>query len=308
MTAITLTGDNSYLIFTELRRLEENFRNENDAIGIERIDAGEMEAADFLHHLQSVPLLSSKRFLAVRGFSRNKYLSEKVEQIISSLDEGTDLVILEPNPDKRTRSYKALHQLTDWHEYTVLDERKLVGWIVEYVEADGGRINRTDAAYIVTRLTADQQLLKNELDKLLNYQAEITRQTIDLLTEPSPQSNVFDLLDAAFSSSARRTILLYRELRQQNVEPLSILAMIGWQLCVLALVSAAGTRDAGSISREAGLNPFVIRKSQRVLQALSRERVERLLRQTMKTEYELKTQSIDADEAIIQLLIEIALT
>ncbi len=308
MTAITLTGDNSYLIFTELHRLEENFRNENDAIGIEHIDAGEMEAAEFLHHLQSVPLLSNKRFLSVRGFSRNKDLSEKVEQIISSLDEGTDLVILEPNPDKRTRLYKALHQLTDWHEYTVLDERKLVGWIVEYVEANGGRINRTDAAYIVTRLTADQQLLRNELDKLLNYQAEITRQTIDLLTEPSPQSNVFDLLDAAFSSSARRTVLLYRELRQQNVEPLSILAMIGWQLGVLALVSAAGTRDIGSISREAGLNPFVIRKSQRVLQKLSRERVERLLRQTMKTEYELKTQSVDADEAIIQLLTEIALT
>src|SRR3546814_19438404 len=61
----------------------------------------------------------------------------------------------------------------------------------------------------------------------------------DLLT---PQSTIFELLDAALSGNTRRALELYEEQRSMKVEPQQIIAMLAWQLHVLAVVKAAGER------------------------------------------------------------------
>ncbi len=70
-----------------------------------------------------------------------------------------------------------------------------------------------DAKYLVMRVGANQQTLSNELAKLLSYDKAITRQTIDLLTEQTPQSTIFELLDAAFAGNSKKAMELYAEQR-----------------------------------------------------------------------------------------------
>lgn len=302
----TLTGNNSYLIFSKLRQLEQDFLKSNEQIGIEKFDGVEVDPAEFIAAIKTMSLFAPKRLLIVYDLSANKILAEQIEQIISSVSDTTSLVIIEANPDKRTSYYKNLQKLTDLQEFRQLDENQALSWIKSYVKDMGGEISSSDAKYLVGRLSVDQQLLHNELDKLIAYQPKVTTKTIDLLVEPTPQSSVFELLDTAFAGNKHRTLSIYNDQRQQNVEPLAILGMIGWQLHALAIVSLAGDRNVDTIARETRLNPFVIRKSQALLKQRSFGQIKQLIDDTLKTDIRLKSQYVDEDEALMQLLIRIA--
>lgn len=301
-----LTGNNSYLIFNKLSQLEQDFLKSNEQIGIEKFGGADIEFAEFMASIKAVSLFAPKRFLVVYELSANKALAEQIEQIISSISDMIDLVIVEVNPDKRTRYYKTLQKLTSLQEFRQLDENQTLSWIKSYVKEAGGEIGVSEARYLVSRLSIDQQLLHNELDKLIAYKPKITIETIDLLVEPTPQSSVFELLDTAFAGDTQRAISIYKDQRQQNVEPLAILGMIGWQLYALATVSLAGDRSIDAIARDTKLNPFVVRKSQALLRQRSFDQIKELTYEALKTDIRLKSQHVDEDEALIQLLIKIA--
>ena len=153
---------------------------------------------------------------------------------------------------------------------------------------------------------ANQLLLSSELDKLLTFDPAITRETIDQLTEPAPQSSIFELLDAAFAGKTKRMVELYEQQRAQKVEPQQIMAMIAWQLHILAIVKTAGERNADQIAREASLNPFVVRKSMGITKNLNYKQLKDLVHRAYLLDIKLKSQTIDADEALQHFLLTVS--
>jgi len=238
--------------------------------------------------------------------SAQKIVQEALEQLLDSVTDTTDLVIVEPKVDKRTSYYKALQKKTDFREFKELDERQLAQWLVNQAKLDHGNLSSADALYLVRRVGANQLLLANEVQKLLSFQSDITRQTIDELTEPTPQSSVFDLLDAALNGNRQKTVELYHEQRQQKVEPLAIMGMLAWQLHILALVKAAGERSAGAIASEGKVNPYVVSKTQQVARNCSLGQVKRWVQNAARLDVRLKSQPIDADEAVINYLLQLS--
>lgn len=302
----TLTGDNSYLIFEKLKELEQDFLKSNDPIGIEKFEGIDIEFAEFVASINTMSLFAPKRFLVVYDLSANKVVADKIEQIISSVSDATDLVLVETSPDKRTRYYKTLQKLTNLQEFRQLDENSILSWVKSYAQQAGGSIGNSETRYLLSKLSTDQQLLHNELDKLIAYKPTITEQTIDLLVEPMPQGSIFELVNVAFSGDAKKTLEVYKDQRRQNVEPLAILGMISWQLHALATVSLAGNRSVDTIASESNLNPFVIRKSQALLERRSFAQIKELIGEALKTDLRTKSQHVNEDEVLIQLLLKIA--
>ncbi|MET1033401.1 MAG: DNA polymerase III subunit delta, partial [Candidatus Saccharimonadales bacterium] len=216
------------------------------------------------------------------------------------------LLIYEPKLDKRGTYYKTLKKITDFRDFADLDALGLSKWAVEYAKEQGGLISSNDARLLIDRIGPDQQRMQSELDKLLSYDPAITRQTIELLTEPTPQSTVFELLDAAFAGRTEHAFTLYREQRSLKVEPQAIIAMLAWQLHVLAVVKAAGARPSDEIAKISKLNPFVIRKSQGLVRHLTLTHIKRLVADLLTLDMQLKRTSIDADEALQLYLLKLA--
>jgi DNA polymerase III delta subunit len=151
---------------------------------------------------------------------------------------------------------------------------------------------------LISRIGINQQLLLNELNKLLAYDEHITKDTIVAMTESMPQSTVFELLDAAFSGNAKRAIELYREQRALRVEPQMIVGMLAWQLHILAVVKASGTKSANEIAQSAKLSPYVVQKSQGLVQRLSMPRLSQIVTELLQLDIASKRSSMDADEAL----------
>jgi DNA polymerase-3 subunit delta len=178
--------------------------------------------------------------------------------------------------------------------------------LVKTAKGRGGALSSSDARYLVERVGTNQQILANELDKLLLYNEQVTRQTIDTLTDETPQSTIFQLLEAAFAGQTKRALKLYEEQRAMKVEPQQIIAMLAWQLHILAVIKTAGERTADEIARAAKLNPFVVRKSQAVARNLSPGEFKNLIRRLLKIDVASKRTSIDTDEALQHYLLTIS--
>lgn len=293
-----LTGENSFALKRRLDELVDKFVSKNGELALERFDAEEAEASSIIEAIQALPFLSARKMVVVRNGSANKQLADSIEQTINSVPDSTELIFHEPQIDKRTAYFKVLSHQTRLEQFGELDRISLANWLVAEAKAQNARLSFSDATYLVDRLGQNQQMLYNELAKLVIYNAGISKANIDLLTDPTPQSKVFDLLDAAFSGRKARALELYEDQRAQKVEPQLILGMIGWQLQLLALIKTAENQSAEKIAKDSGLNPYPVRKAGSLAAKLSNEQLRELVSEALQLDVKSKTTSLDLDEAL----------
>lgn len=294
----TLTGNNSFLLKAELDKLVTTFVAEHGDLALERIDGEEAEYDRIRESLESMPFLASKKLVVLRAPSANKQFLEKAEALLANISEITDVIIHEPKLDKRTAYAKYLQKNTEYKEFSELDAPSLARWLCEEAKRSGGDLSIADANYLVRRIGPKQQLLANELKKLLIMGTPIDRKLIDNLTEPTPQSSVFDLLESAFGGNYRRVMELYEEQRSQNIEPQQIIALLAWQLHVLAVCVWSGGKNSGEIAREAKLNPYVVQKTMGLARDLTKSQVKSYTHKLLELDEAIKTSAVQVDDAL----------
>jgi DNA polymerase-3 subunit delta len=188
----------------------------------------------------------------------------------------------------------------------VLDGNGLARYLADYAKQQGGSLSSGDARLLIDRVGLNQLILQHEVDKLVSYDPKISRASIELLTDRTPQSSIFELLDAAFAGNVKRAMSLYGEQRTARVEPQQILAMLIWQLHILAVVKTAGPRSADTIAKEAKISPFTVRKSVDLARRLSLTQLKTRVSDLLKIDLDLKSKSMNADEALQLYLLRLA--
>lgn len=302
----TLAGPNDFALSEDLKRLVKEFQAAHGDLAVERLDGEEADFAKLREAAVSLPFLAARKLVILRAPSANKQFVEQFEALLGEVPDTTDLILVEPKLDKRTVYYKTLKRQTEFRDFPELDDQALAGWLVAAAKRRSVSLNSADARYLVDRAGTNQQLLSSELDKLSLYDSKITRATIDLLTDQSPQSTIFQLLEAAFAGNDRQALKLYDEQRALKVEPPQIVAMLAWQLHAMAVVKTAGDRPVETIAKEAKLNPFVVRKSQTAVRHLTLASLKRLITELADLDSRSKTAGIDTDEALRYYLLSLS--
>ena len=303
---ITLTGANAYALGREQAKLMADFEVEQGDMGLERLDGDEATFERISEALTSLPFLSNKKMVLIRSGSANKQFAERAADLLNEVPETTDVIVVEPKLDKRSGYYKYLKKSTDFREFNELDNNGLARWLVQSAKEQGGILSQADATFLVGRVGANQQLLANELEKLVLYSDKITRASIEALTEPTPQSTVFELLDAAFAGNTKRAMQLYAEQRALKVEPQQIIAMLAWQLHVLALIKTAGERSPQAIASEAKISPYVVQKSSGIARKLTLPELKRLVADLAEIDARSKRETFSIDDALQHYLLTLA--
>jgi len=299
----TLSGPNSFALQLELQNIVHNFIAHYGNFGIERMDASQNTTQELLESLQAIPFLAGKRMVLIQDPSENKQLIEKFPDIVDTISEDTDIVFVQTKFDKRSSFYKFLKKRSEFMEFEELHEPALIRWIQDYVTSQKGVIRTADARFLISRVGMSQRSIQSELHKLLTYSTAISRESIELLTVPTVQSTIFDLIDAACTGNTAKAIYIYKEQRSQKVDPLQIVAMLVWQLHILAIIKYGKGKKVDAIAREAKLNPYVVRRSSSLVQKMSLSHIRSLVSRTRDLERRLKREPIDGDEALLELLI-----
>lgn len=306
-----LSGTNNFLLRAELRKLVAGFLAEQgdgadmaQDMYMERLDGEDASFERMQEALQSLPFLVAKKLVVLQAPGANKQFAERAKDLLDELPETTDLIIVEPKLDKRSAYYKFLKKQPGYTECTELDEMGLAKWLVALAREKKAQLTLADAKYLVERVGGNQQVLASEVEKLSLYHPDITRTDINALTVAMPQSTIFQLLEAAFAGNTRQALALYGEQRALKVEPQQIIAMLAWQLHVLALVKAAGSNASpDTIAREAKMSPYVVRKSAGIARKLTIARTRQLIGDLVTIDERLKRESLNADDVLLEYLV-----
>ena len=303
---VILCGSNSFLIELEYKKLVDEFLSANGDLAIEKL-SGESITYDYLvSSVQAVPFLSDRKMVIIDGLSLNKELVEKFERLEAVVADSTDLVIKEVSIDKRTAFYKLLKKQGGFNEFGDLDDFALSKWSEQYAKTNGLELTSSDMRYLVERIGNNQMLIASEIEKLSLFSKKPNREEINKLVAPSPQSKIFDLVESAFGGDIEKTMSIYDDQRKQKVEPQAILAMVMWQMNILALVVTAGNKSAAQIAADSKQSPYVIQKTMTIAKKTSINRVKELVGRILELDKNMKTVSIDADEAVRTLLLRLA--
>jgi DNA polymerase-3 subunit delta len=318
-----LTGTNNFALRAALRQAVDSYTSEHGDMSLERLD-GEVASFERLQEsLQSLPFLAARKLVVLDTPGANKQFAENAAKLLDDMPDTTDLIIVEPKLDKRSSYYKLLKKQKGYQEFGELDEHGLARWLVESARDQDVKLSSGDARLIVARAGSNQQILSQEIEKLTLYAAGgsgagkvkeshdpvIDRAAIEALVPATPQSTIFQLLEAAFAGDARRAVELYAEQRALKVEPQQIIAMLAWQMHVIALVKAAGSaRTPDAIAKDARMSPYVVKKSAAIARGLTVARTRQLISDLTGIDHRLKRESLDADDVLLTYLTELAIS
>ncbi len=301
---ITLVGENTYLLRKELSKVISDFEQEHGDLAVERFSGEVANFEQIFSAITNPPFLTPKKLVVVEDISSVKDINTRFEELLSQSQDQIEVVLVSDKLDKRSALYKYLKKHTDYKEFVNIPANNISGWVKSEVVARGGSIDSQSAQVLVEFVGTNQQKLSNEIDKLLQYNSKISVDSINLLSVKQPSTTMFQLLDALFAKDTKLMMSLYDDQRKQQVEPLTILSMVLWQLHILAVVKTAPKgKSSEQISKDAGIHSFVVQKSVNIARKMSLTHLKKFISDVVDLEVKLKTQTVDADDAVKHLLL-----
>lgn len=299
-----LTGENTYKLEAYLAgRISEFVKEFPD--GLEKFEATEISDKDFvLDSVRSISFLSPRKLVVIEDYFQNKDLVGITGQLIEQCSDTTDLYIVDVKPDKRLSEYKLLVKscaIIDFKKDSPVD---LTNWMITTAKDSGAIMDDKTASYLVGVVGEDQNLLKNEIDKLALYTDQVTTKTIDLLCEQAPSGKIFSMLESLFKGEFKKALDLYHDQLAQGAEMQLILSMIIWQLQQITLaVFAPGNSRASLIA--SGVSSYNVQKLLDVSKSIDKPTLKRYVQRLNDIDAQSKTDS-DLESAMTLYFSEVA--
>jgi len=295
---IYLYGDNSFGISRQARLVKQKYLDSTGPEGdLESIDVAEKGINNLLGGLSVMPMFVSSRLIMASNLSKAKPTSEQIDEIISSTAESTNLVIIDPKPDKRTVMYKKLSKLKGAKEFKNLMSGELISWIISEAKRRGAEITTADAKYLADKVGEDQWTLNNEIDKLSNYNHKITKATIDELAVPSLENNTFVLTEALANKDLSRVLKLYKDIKLQGHADQLILGAITFQYRTIML---ALLKDS-ELNRAYKMSPYSLSKSQSLASKYDLDDIKKAYKIIADSDMATKSGELSSAEAMNRL-------
>lgn len=299
-------GENTIERDSALKKYIAKFVSNNGDMALDVLNSEDLRFNDVIDSVTTAPFLASKRMVIVRYLSGNKELADRFEDIAARIADSTELVLVETTLDNRSSYSKQIKKLADnYNLYKALDGQELIDWVAATTAQKGGNISNKDAAYLIDRVGQNQQLLDSEIEKLLLLDSTISKHNIDELTERSPQSSVFNMIDALMQGRIGDASKLYDEQRAQGVEPQIIMGMLTWQLSVLANIVAEPKDNPDIVAKRSKLSPFVVRKNYPLAKNINKSKMVQILDLAIDADKKIKTGKLKADNGVHSLLLQI---
>lgn len=296
-----LTGDNSFENERALSKLVAEFDG-----APERVDGDSLELKHLPDLLMGTTLFANKRLVIIKNLSGNKTLWTGFSDWAYRLSPDVHLVLVEPKPDKRTKTYKDLQKIADIKESKLWGERDFLQagqWVISEAEQRGFTLDKASAHLLVERVGADQWQLSQALEKLA-VSGPVSPRVIETLIEANPVENVFLLFEAALAGDGNR-IKKMLQILETTEDPYRLLGLLGGQAVQLAVVAVAD-KPSAEIASEIGVHPYALSKLAPAARRLGRSGAKKIVAAFAEADEGAKTSAADPWLLIERALIKVA--
>ena len=294
-----LTGENSFELTRALDAIVASF----DGVA-EKFEGSDLELSQLPDLLLGGTLFATERLVIIKNLSDNKQLWDVLPDWLEKTDSDVHVVLVEPKPDKRTKTFKDLKRYADVREFTMRGDRDIAvaeKWVTDEAKRQGLSLDKKLAQQLVARVGLDQWQLYHAIEKLAvldNVNAEI----IEQLIEANPTENVFNLLDAALRGDTRKVSSMIRAL-QLSQDPYMTFGLLAGQVFQLAAL-ASTDKPSGDVAKDIGVHPYALSKLTPHAKKLGRTGTKKIVAIFADTDMAMKSSATDPWLLIEQALIK----
>ena len=306
-----IVGTNAYRAQYELQQLVKSL-----GVRPEKIDASSLDLNKLADTVRGLSLFQERRLIVIERLSERKDLWDKLGEWASDIVAETYLLLIEPRPDKRTKTFKTLQKTAKLIEATPLTDRQRPAaekWLLDYASEHGVKLTKTQASNMVARAIVDDEKSRSaEIDQLqlthavaaLKNAVKIDDTAIATVLPPASEFSVFDIIELAVCGKTANLRSALDELRRSDdVYKVAPLVWSQWsQLVLLAKAEAASTSDTIDL----GIHPFVAKKLRPLARQLSPKDLAELTELAAERDYQMKTSSVDPWAALEDFLFRVA--
>lgn len=295
-----ISGDNTFEIERAVDVIVANFK------GVaERVDGSSLELRQLPDLLMGATLFANKRLVIIKNLSENKEVWATFGDWLSRVSDDTDVVLIEPKPDKRTVTYKELKkqaQIIEVTQWLDRDASKAETWVRDEAKQLGVSLDTKCVQVLVRRVGLDQWHLFHALEKLALVDT-VTVEVIEALIDANPVENVFNLFDAALRCDGKKVTEMVRTL-ELTEDPYRLFALLSSQAFQLSAVVAAGPHN--DVAKDFGIHPYAVSKLVPGARQLGRSGARKIIRAFAKADDDMKLSRAEPWLLIERALMKVA--
>lgn len=303
-----LYGENSYLIAEKLTQIKKNFAEKHGDTNISQFSAKDLDFNQIVQAVQSMPLLASKKLVIIKNSlsEGNKDLQERLADFLEEVPQDTILVFSESGEfDRRAKLFKRLTKLAKSKEFINLSSGETLNWIKKKVEEGGGQIDFPAQEKLNLYAGPDLWRLKNEIEKLLSFDKEITPESIEGLVSAQITGNVFSMLDGIGEKNLEKAAKMLQSLIDLGESEQYIFSMFAYQVRNMLIIKELAEKGVGQnkIAQKAHLHPFVVQKTLDQIENFNLSKIKKIYDKLTEADYSIKIGQTQPRVALDLLLI-----
>jgi len=293
------SGDNSY----ELRRKRsfwvQEFSRKHGEENLLHLEVRTTTLRALIDEVSVAPFIAEKRLVLVEGIPTGK--KEEVEQLCRSIHPAVVLLITDPKPDKRLSVVKALMAVAQYEEFRHLSPMALEAWLTKEIAALGGSIGAEAKSLLLERVGNEQELLMQEIKKLVLYAQgrEISPEDIETLVVCQAEKQVWELMDLLAQRKAPAAVQYVQRMLRQGESAFGLWNIFLWMISNLVPVASAvedGSTSPVAIAKQVGMNVRNVQTLLPFVRSMSRAQLTDLIERIVAYDIALKTGKIRASD------------
>ncbi len=294
---IVLHGENSFLTKRKRDEIVGQYKAKHPQgvslfVFEEKFDLGDFKVA-----IETVSLFDAKRLVVLKDALSEVKESNLFFELLKSgevkSDKDTVVVVSESEkiePTKNERLKWLLEKPSVVQEAKHLAPAQLSAWIHQEVARVGGEIDAAATALLVFACGADLWRLSSEIAKLVAYDAQVTKKSVDALVAQEPEGEVFLAIGALASGDKKTAAREFHALLAQGEDWTRLFAMVVFQFRSLLKVRSlldlhphtersygvGASYDFAKMQKATGMHPYTLRKTVPLAQTYTTEKLKEI--------------------------------
>lgn len=282
-------------------------KNDFSNASISKYDLSEGLLDDALEDLNTYGLFSDKKIVIINNFDKMDPLLNNIEELLKYVENSSSLNLLFVVSDKYDDRKKIIKDLKKKMEFIKIstDPVEFTKSCLEGYKIENGVIN-----LLVNNTLGDVTRLYNECNKLKTYKINdkyISKDDVEELSFKKLGDSTeitFQFSRALAEKDKKSALILYQELLNYKIEPLSIIGLLASQFRIMYQVKSLEEKKMRNDEIASSLKekPYRITKTRELTRYYSKKEILDLMIKLEDIDLKIKTTSVDAN-TLVQLFI-----
>ena len=275
---------------------------------------GDVSVGAISEAAQTLPMMGDRRLIVLKDWlplknSQSSPEPEEIASLIASVPDTCCLVIIGSDaPDKRRKAVQALMDGAEAVEFSYLSGSDLHKYCLNHIQPK--TIDFTALEQLIFMRGKSLTALMAELDKLADYigeRSEITSEDVDAMAAPSPEMDVFKMIDLLMQGRQAQAHALKRSMLENGEKPAGLIALLIHQMRMLTHIRLM--REKGVTLSEAQqkleLNSYAASRAATQAARFSSAALEEGYRAAVQADYDFKSGRVREEAALDDLMMRL---